>query len=340
MIAIKILLKSPLCRGKVRVNQMAKFYTKEEYQKIADMYGLGEVQKISRLHIGFGMSTKAAVRTSSGRFVVSKNILSDKKDIVSKSKESLQYEIDMLNAVKGLPVPVYRLSTHGNFIEKFGCDWITVYDFIPGKSPKKITIPMAYEVGKFLGKFHKRAQKFKKDLAVRRKYYDLNPDVMNAMEPYADQQANPKLKSIVEDIKKGVVDNRPPFKLPQGPIHVDIGHTNELFDGNKLTGIIDFGNFYLGPFMIDVGKTVMWNFCPNRKLDKRLFKEFIAGYNSERKFSKTEQAYLRKAILYAIYSHIWVDLYHVPIKYVPESWPLMLIRRFLPVARQIEKDGV
>ncbi|OGI28632.1 MAG: hypothetical protein A2184_03125 [Candidatus Moranbacteria bacterium RIFOXYA1_FULL_44_7] len=84
----------------------------------------------------------------------------------------------------------------------------------------------------------------------------------------------------------------------------------------------------------------MWNFCPNKKLDRRLLKEFIRGYNSRRNFSKAEHLYLEKAILFAIYSHIWVDLYHIPIKYVPESWPLMLIRRFLPVANQIEKSQI
>lgn len=315
-----------------------KFYTKKEYQTIADMYGLGKVQKISKLHIGFGMSTKAGVQTSSGKFVISKNILSDKKDIVSKSKKSLQYEIDMLNAVKGLLVPAYRLSSKGNFIEKFGDDWITVYDFIPGKSPGSITAPMARGLGEFLGEFHKRGQKFKKDLKSRRRFYDLNPRVVKKMEPFARRQKNPVLKSIVEKIKKGIEDNRPSLKLPRGPIHVDIGHTNELFQGNKLTGIIDFGNFYIDSFMIDIGKTVMWNFCPREKINKQLLKEFLAGYNSKRKFNRDEIAYLKKSILYAIYSHIWVDLYHIPIKYVPESWPLMLIRRFLSVAKQLERS--
>ncbi|MDD5489487.1 MAG: phosphotransferase [Candidatus Moranbacteria bacterium] len=319
---------------------MKKFYSKKEYQKIADLFNIGKVHKIFKLHLGYGMSTKAAVQTSSGKFIVSKNILSDKKDIVSKSKESLQYEIDLLNVVKGLPVPVYRSSLCGNFIEKFGRDWVTVYDFIPGKSPRRITAQMALELGKFLGEFHKRGRKFKEDLKSRRRFYDLNPKVVKKMNPFARSQKNSVLKSVVERIKKGVEENRPSSKLPRGPIHVDIGHANELFQGNKLTGIIDFGNFYIDTLMIDVGKTVMWNCCPNKKINPQLLKEFIAGYNSRRKLNKDERAYLKKAVLFAIYSHIWVDLYHIPIKYVPESWPLMLIRRFLPVANQIEKSHI
>jgi Ser/Thr protein kinase RdoA (MazF antagonist) len=317
-----------------------KFYTKKEYQLIADMYGLGKVQKISKLHIGFGMSTKAAVQTSLGKFVVSKNILSNKKDIVSKSKESLQYEINMLQNVKGMPVPAFKPSLNGNYIEKFKNDWITAYPFIPGKAPKKITPKIAFALGAFLGEFHKRSQKFKKKLSSRRRYYDLNPEVMRMMRPCAYKQTNPKLKAIVQKVEKGVMENQPPSKLPQSPIHVDIYSGNELFQGERLTGIIDFGNFYIGPCMVDVGKTVMWNFCPKKKLEKKLIKNFITGYNSQRKFNKDEREYLKKAVLYAIYSHIWVDLYHVRIKYVPESWPLMLMRRFLPVAKDIEMNGL
>ena len=317
-----------------------KFYTKREYQLISDMYDLGKVRRIFKLHIGYGMSTKVAAQTSLGKFIISKNILSDKKDIVSKSKESLQYEIDMLNLMKELPVPNYRLSLKGNFIEKFGNDWITVYDFIPGKSPKRITARMAHEIGAFLGEFHRQGSKFEKDLKSRRKFYDLNRRVMRTMDSYANRKTNPKLKAVVTNIRKGVVGNQPLADLPRGPIHVYIGHTNELFQGEKLTGIIDFGNFYLGPFMVDVGKTIMWNFCSRGKIDKKLLKEFLAGYASKRRFNRKERTYLEKSILFAIYSHIWVDLYHVPIKYVPESWPLFLIKSFLPVAKDIEKNGL
>lgn len=316
-----------------------KFYTKKEYQKIADMYCLGKIQRLSYLHRGY-QSPKVAVETPSGKFVISKNKLSNKKDIASKSQESLQYEIDMLKTVKGMPVPSFQLSSGGKFIEKVGDAWTTVYPFLPGKAPKVITTPMALDLGEFLGEFHKRSQKFKKNLKARRKFYDLNPRVMKIMDPYARQQTHPILKSVVEEIRRGVINNRPSPALPRGPIHVDIGPGNELFIGNKLSAIIDFGNFYIGPLMIDVGKTIMFNCRSGNKFDRKLLRKFIAGYASKRKLNREEKAYLKKSILYAIYSHIWVDLYHVPIKYVPESYTLFLVENFLPVAKDIEKSGI
>ena len=318
---------------------MLKFYNKKEYQLIANIYGLGKISMLSYFYGGL-QTPKVRIKTQLGEFVISKNKLSNKKDIASKSKESLQYEIDLLNSLKGLPVPSYYPSLKGNFIEKFNDGWVTVDKYIPGKAPKKITPKIAYSLGVFLGEFHNRGQRFKKKLKSRRRFYDLNPRVMKVMKPLAFKQTHPKLKSIREEMMRGVENNFPSSKLPKGPIHVDIYYNNELFLGNKLSGIIDFGNFYIGPLMIDVGKTIMWNCCLKGKFNKKLFKEFIRGYKSKRKFNKFEKAYLKKSILYAIYSHIWVDLYHVPIKYVPESWPLFLAKNFLSVARKLEKSDL
>jgi len=315
---------------------MGKFYTKKDYQTIANIYNLGRIAKLDYLHKGY-QSPKVVVETSLGKFVISKNTLSEKKDIISKSKKSLQYEIDMLSTLRGLPVPSFLKSVKGKFIEKFKHDWVTVYRFFPGESPKNITPAMAYSLGVFLGEFHKQGQKFKKIESSRRRFYYLSPAIIRNMEVVANKQKNSLLKSVILDIKRGVENNRPRPDLPVGPIHVDIKAQNEIFQGNKLSAIIDFGNFYVGPFMIDVGKTIMWNFCLRNKLDKTALREFIRGYNSKRKLSKNENAYLEKSILYAIYSHIWVDLYHTPLKYVPESYTIYLVKHFLPIAKQIEK---
>jgi len=314
---------------------MLKFYNRKDYQLIADLYGLGKINKLFYLHKGY-QSPKVAIKTSLGKFVISKNKLSDEKDIISKSIESLQFEVDVLNAIKGLQTPSFVKSKKGRYIEKFKDDFVTIYKFIDGDTPKKNTPKMAHALGLFLAKFHNQSKNFKKCPASRRKFYDLNPRVMKKMRPLAYKQNNNLLKSVVGEIESGVKRNYSPSSLPNGVIHVDIYSGNELFKKEKLTGIIDFGNAYVGPLMIDVGKTIMWNCCINGRLDKNLLREFIKGYENIRKLTKPEREYLKKSILYAIYSHIWVDLYHVPIQYVPVKYALFLVKSFLPVARKLE----
>ena len=283
---------------------MIKYYSNKEYQIIANKYRLGEIINLEYLYIGYGGSAKVKIETSKGYFVVAKNILADKKDITSKSVESLQYEIDMLNTIKRIKVPQYRYSEKNNYIEKYKDGWVTIYDFIPGKSPKKINNKKAFELGKFLGEFHKLGSKFKKEIPSRRKFYNLDYSAIRKMETIARKQKNKKLFSLIDEIKLGVIDNTPPRNIPIGPIHVDIGHNNELFLGDKLSGIIDFGNFYRGPYMVDIGKTIMWNCCSNGKLNIKLFNSFMSGYKSNRKLNKSESQYITKSILFAIYSHI------------------------------------
>ena len=197
---------------------------------------------------------------------------------------------------------------------------------------------MAYQLGQFLGTFHVQGRSFPTLLRGRRKFYDLSAVVMKKMDAYATQQTNPFLKAVVQEVREGVLRTRPPKILPKGPIHVDIKPENELFVDGILTGVVDFGNFYIDTLMIDVGKTIMWNCGKGKSIDRTLMAELLRGYEEKRKFTKQERDYLPSAILFAIYSHIWVDLYHVPLHYVPESYTVSLVKTFLPIARTLEEE--
>ena len=319
---------------------MLKFFSKKEYEQIGDLFNLGKIDDIKYFRQGY-QTPKVVVMTSKGKFIVAKHNLSNKRVVVADMKivprVALLHEIDLLTHLKSLPVPHYLPSKRRKYLENFKGSAVSVYRFLPGRQPKKITPKMAYQIGKFVGEFHKLGSKFKKIMRGRRRFYDLNPKVMALMYRYVKKQTHPKLKAVVEEVKRGVEKNRMPKGLPQGPIHVDIKPDNELFIGDKLTGVIDFGNTYVDPFIFDVGKTIMWNCLNNRGLDRTLIKKFLEGYSRKRKLSKREKHYLKQSILFAIYSHVWVDLYHVPIKYVPKSYTLFLVKKFLPMARRLEK---
>lgn len=316
---------------------MPHFFRESEYRKIADSFHLGKMKNIVYFRKGF-QAPKVMVDTPRGKFIISRYNPYRSRNIVVKSKVSIQYEIDLLNLISDLPVPHHIKFSDNKFITEFNKSLVTVYEYLPGNPPQKITPKMAGQLGQFLGKFHSQGKKFRKKLIGRRQFYCFTPSVIEKTMKYAKNQSNSKLKSVVQEIKTGVEHNRPPERLPKGPIHVDIKPENELFVGQKLSGILDFGNFYIGQYMVDVGKTIMWNCVSRGSLNSQLVKSFLDGYERERQLNREECAYLRSSILFAIYSHIFVDLYHVPLKYVPESYTLFLVRRFLPVAHSLEKQ--
>ena len=322
---------------------MLNFFPQKEYQEIADLYKLGDIKDIRYFRQGY-QTPKVAVTTSKGKFIIAKHNLSSKKVVVADMKivprVALLHEIEFLSHLRNLPVPRYVISKRRKYLESFKGYAVSVYRFLSGRQPKKITPKMAYQLGKFVGEFHKLGGQFKKVMRGRRRFYDLNPRVMKLMYRYAKAQTNPRLKAVVEEVKSGVERNRVPKTLPRGPIHVDIKPDNELFVGEKLTGVIDFGNTYVDPFIFDVGKTIMWNCLKKGQLDRKLITKFLEGYSGKRKLSRQERSYLKQSVLFAIYSHIWVDLYHVPIKYVPGKYTLFLVGKFLPIARQLERNSL
>lgn len=301
----------------------------------ADLYDLGKVTSFLQIHGGL-QTPKILVQTKKGKFILSTHNLNTGDVLVRKSAESLQYEIDLLNHLKRLPVSCFRKSKKKRYIEKIGDRWVTVDTYLPGKSPKKIAPDMARQLGVFLGEFHRQGRSFKKTVIGRRRFYDLNAQIVSIMARTARKQTHVGLSEVVDEVRAGVEKYRPPAGLPRGPIHVDIKPDNELFIGDKLSAVIDFGNFYIDAYMIDVGKAIMWNCIQRKKLNTRLLSAFLEGYKSKRTLTRAEEEYLPASILFAIYSHIWVDLYHVPLGYVPAPYTLSLIRKFLPVARALD----
>ena len=315
---------------------MRSFFTKKDCQQIAILFNLGFVKSVKPIKQGL-WTPKVIATTNKGYFVISKYKTPEKGNEMIKSKESLQNEVDLMKHLKGLPVLVYIKSKNGNYIEDFKSSLVVVDKFIFGKNPKVIRPEMAFQLGEFLASFHLKGKSFKKKIFNRREFYNLPISKIEKMAKNVRLNKNQILKKVADEVKFGVLSNHPIKNLPTGPIHVDLKPENELFINGKLKGIVDFGNFYIGPFMVDIGKIIMWNCCKNKKIDQKLFTAFMKGYESKRKLNKFEISYLRSSILFAIYSHLWVDLYHVSIKYIPEKYTISLVKRFLPVARNMKK---
>lgn len=310
------------------------FFPKSDYKKIALLFNIGLLKRVRKFTTYGYESSKVVLFTTKGKYVISAYRI--KGTARPKSRKSIQYEIDLINTLQDLPTPKY-LKTNKSWVIKFKDHYINVYKYLKGRMPKKINETKAYELGVFLGRFHIQGSKFKKRLIGRREFYNLNDIVLKKMDVYAKQQTNMLLIKNYGKVRKGVKENRLPKGLPRGPIHVDISPSNELFIHNKLSAVLDFGIFYRDAFLIDLGKTIMFNCTKNGRIQEDLFCAFMNGYESQRELSDGELRNLKKAILFAIYSHIYVDYYHIPLKIVPESYTINLVKRFLPAADKIEK---
>src|SRR3989338_1004160 len=313
-----------------------KYFSKKNYERISQLFCLGKMQAIRKLPMGFE-ANKVTIVAASGKYVVSAYPISKKKSLITKSRESLRYEINLIKKLKALPIPDYVASRNKNFIEIFSKHYVTVYRFLRGEHPQSINSLKAKNLGEFLGRFHAQSSKLKINSTKRRKFYLLTPKVKKEMDPFVRQQKNSEVKSFYTEVRKGIDKFSLPRKLPQGHIHVDIKPDNELFIGDRLTGILDFGISYPGPFILDIARAIIINCNKKGRLNQNLYNSFLRGYSKYRKLTQAERKWLKHSLIFITYAMIYVDMYHVPFGRVHPDFPMHWIKKYLPGVRELQK---
>jgi len=86
-------------------------------------------------------------------------------------------------------------------------------------------------------------------------------------------------------------------ELPGGLIHADLFRDNALFEGDTLSGVIDFYYAHLGPWIYDLAVTLCdWCYMPGKDFDLKLAQALLNGYQSVRKLKHEERAAWTEAV--------------------------------------------
>lgn len=257
------------------------------------------------------------VRTRTGNYVL--------RVYKRKADHEIGFELALLSHMKRLPIPqVVRVN--GKEITNVGSSSAIVYRYIPGKTLARHTKSEREQVGRFLARFHKRAKGFwyhgKRDALYdfsEQKVQQFSRAVRAARVPHRE-----RFLVVADDIRRYQLDR----KLPRGPIHADVKPDNVLFQNRKLSGVIDFDNAYIGPYILDLAKSMAWFGLNGGMFSKAQAADVYRGYISERKLTPLEYAELHRAVLFAFASHLFVDFYMRAVKGIPHKYFTFLMRDF------------
>lgn len=127
-------------------------------------------------------------------------------------------------------------------------------------------------------------------------------------------------------------------QLPGGITHGDLFHDNALFDGNRLTGIIDFYNACTDLFLYDLAVLMNdWCSAADFTLDAVRVQAVLSGYENVRPLTTTEKNFWQKMLAYAAL-RFWLsrlENWHFPAatsavkQKDPEPMRQLLLRRLL-----------
>ncbi|MBC8500823.1 MAG: homoserine kinase [Nanoarchaeota archaeon] len=301
--------------------------THSEVEKLISKYPVGNLVSFERIKQGF-MNYSYIITTDQGRFVLR---ISKK----TKKKKDRLFEIGMVNHLQGFPVPYYIKDNRNRYINTFKGHHYSIYLFLNGSMPKKTTKKLFKQVAFFLAKFHNKINSFESGIN-RFSWYSFTDERADEFEKYLLKEI-PEYESEILYLKEELLKNRLPENLPSGAIHCDVKRENILVHNRNLSGVVDFDNCQIGPFLLDLAIAINW-FCTDWKgLDYRKTRKFLKFYEKYRKLSNEEKKSIFRAIKYAYLSHEFVDYYVFAKGIITHDYFQFGRKFFLPAAKKMNR---
>lgn len=203
----------------------------------------------------------------------------------------------------GLPVPFAVRTTDGRAVgELAGLPALLQ----PRLSGHHVSLPNPHQcqaVGELLARLH---------LATREQMLerpsDRGFDWMLAEGPLQALRLDDGARELLKGALAEIARLRPRLdQLPQANLHGDLFHDNVLFDGNFLSGVIDFYNACSGPMLYDLAIAANdWCSEPCGEFDVHRLNALLAGYAALRPFTAAE-AELWPAMLRIACVRFWLS---------------------------------
>ena len=221
--------------------------------------------------------------------------------------EDLAFYIDlttMLNS-QGLPVPCPLQDRAGNALHSLANKPALLVPRVGGKHPLHPSPEQCRQLGSTLAQVHLACLEWPHHHTGIRSLAWLKATAAQ-LAPLLDPEEIPLLAELPRF--ESLAAQHP--DLPRAVIHGDLFRDNALFEGNTLTGLIDFNSAGDGYLLMDLAVVVNdWCSEANGSLDPRRTREIIDAYRRARPFTEGERQlwndFLRLAAL-----RFWVSRRH------------------------------
>lgn len=256
---------------------------KEQLARYMIMFELGEL--VSFLPIEQGIENS--------NFFVTMEQEGVQKDYVLTLFEQLTFgDLPFFNQLSshlyhyGLPVATACQTLDGMTSTIFRGKPALLLPRLPGNIVSEVTPTHCTAIGQALAEIHETVQN---SGLIRKNEQNLNwwKSSQTKLADHFDQQERELLQTVIQAYEQLCDDDH---NLPKGIIHGDLFRDNALFEGEKLTGIIDFYHACDDYFILDLAITVNdWCSQPDGNLDAERHAAVLTGYQSQRKLSESEK---------------------------------------------------
>ena len=260
---------------------------KEEIAEILKEYSIGKIIGYKQLNRELHLQPCYIIKTRKRAYFL-------KKYDILKFKTARK-GFDLLNFLEKKDYPSVRLikTIGGKSFIIYKKSPFTLWEYLKEDAKIKINAKEANELGKYLGELHHITKNYKMFDA---KGYLRYKKMFN--ESYTFNSIAPeRVKNVLNYIRLKFGGLKVPKNQPKAVCHEEYSIQHVLFKNNKLIKIIDWDGVGRDYMFYDLGLTLN-TAIKNKKIDFRLLKEIIRGYENKRKLTKWEKEQLFECLLF------------------------------------------
>jgi homoserine kinase type II len=193
-------------------------------------------------------------------------------------------------AARGVPCPTPVHARDGAALRSLCGRPATVVSYLDGASPRRVQAGHCAALGKALAQLHLAGVGLPLARPNALSVSGWRP-LFDACRPHADRV----LAGLEAEIDRelAAIEREWPEDLPRGVIHADLFPDNVFFQGDRLTGIIDFYFACVDIIAYDLAICLnAWCFEPDGAFNITKARQMLAAYRAERAFTPRELAAL------------------------------------------------
>jgi homoserine kinase type II len=275
-------------------------YTPVSESELADWlrnYSVGELKSCEPIKSGIE-NTNYFVTTTQGRYVLT---LFERLPA-----EELPFYLDLMAhlARHGIPCPAPIANLSDQYLGSLNGKPAALVTRLPGKSIEEPGPKHCEELGALLARLHLAGRSYSSYLENPRgpKWWRFAAkEVMTFLDSSQQHLLHKELEFQAEQ--------RFP-DLPRGPVHADLFRDNTLFDGGRISGVIDFYFAGVDRLLYDVAVCANdWCLEQSSALERKRTQALLAGYHALRPFTGLE-AKAWPALLRAAALRFWLSRLH------------------------------
>jgi homoserine kinase type II len=202
------------------------------------------------------------------------------------SFEEMQYYLNLMHhlADNGVPSASPVADNNGDYLRTLKDKPVALVERLAGGSILETTVSHCEQIGEAMGKMHAAGLSFKsKQINTRGSDWCINTTAT-----LQEKLHGAEIQLLNDEVNFQNLNNN--TDLPEGVIHADLFRDNVLWDGDQLSGFIDFYYACSGVLLYDLAVTVNdWCCLEDYSLNREKVCALLNGYNKHRELQDIEQ---------------------------------------------------